>query len=102
MLLKAFLNEQVLYCGPRLVYIPCCHEITSSETETSQLCFVKTQNITYSNKNTHKQWHTSGVSPLSPLLMSRLLFVMLMMLNMLDEVINTVQLSSLIMHNIGK
>lgn len=33
--------------------------------------------------------------------MSRLLFVTLMMLNMLDEVINTVQLSSLIMRKIG-
>lgn len=34
--------------------------------------------------------------------MLRLLFETLMMLNMLDEVINTVQLSSLIMHKIGK
>lgn len=34
--------------------------------------------------------------------MSRLPFVTMMIINMLDEVINTVQLSSLIMHKIGK
>lgn len=49
--------------------------------------------------HTHKQWKSiEGVYHSWTHLMSRLLFVTLM-LNMLDEVINTVQLSSLIMQN---
>lgn len=52
--------------------------------------------------HTHKQWKSITVYHSWTCLMSRLLFVTLMMLNMLDEVINTVQLSSLIMRKIGK
>lgn len=48
-------------------------------------------------ENQDKKWENIAVYHSWTRLMSRLLFVTLMVLNMLDEVINTVQLSSLIM-----
>lgn len=94
-----------------LSHIHCCQENSLHELDGRAELFgdtnmqvphvQKKKKKTNIHAHTHKQWESIGMYHIWTCLMSRLLFVTLMMLNMLDEVINTVQLSSLIMRKIG-